>query len=88
MKRTTITLPDALSHALDREARRRRSSRSQVAREALSRHLGVGLSGKREIPFAAIGRSSDGRGGAELEDVLAEEWADAIEADSFDDRSR
>ncbi len=90
MKRTTISLPDELSAALDREAHRQRRSRSEIAREALRRHLGVEPGERRRLPFAAIGRSTraDGRGAAELEEILAEEWADHIEEDSFDRRDR
>ncbi len=88
MKRTTLSLTDELSAALDREAHRRRSSRSEIAREALRRHLGLDTDRKREIPFAAIGRSPSGRPAAELEEALAGEWADRIEEDSFDRRRR
>lgn len=88
MKRTTISLPDDLSLALDREARRRRRSRSEVAREALRQHLQVDTGLRRELPFAAVGHSESARPAAELEDELAEEWADYIERDSFSDRSR
>ena len=88
MRRTTISLSDDLGAALDREAHRRRSSRSEIAREALRRHLGLEQDRKREIPFAAIGRSAGGRPAAELEEALAEEWADRIEEDSFDGRGR
>jgi predicted transcriptional regulator len=40
MKRTTISLPDDLAAALGREAARRRTSVSQVAREAIEARLG------------------------------------------------
>lgn len=83
MKRTTISLPDDLGSALEREARRRNSSQSEVARAALRQHLSIGTGEKREIPFAAVGRSSDHRGAAAMEEILAEEWADHIEEDSF-----
>ena len=57
MKRTTISLPDELAQVLEREARRRHSSVSQVARDALTGHLGLEQSGPRKLPFAALGRS-------------------------------
>lgn len=60
MKRTTISLPDELAAALEREAGRRRVSVSQVAREALEARLGWSASVPRDLPFAAIGASTDG----------------------------
>src|SRR5579884_1835150 len=39
MKRTTVTIPDELAAALEREARRRRVPVSQITREALAAHL-------------------------------------------------
>lgn len=64
MKRTTISLDDGLAFALEREARRRGASVSEVTRAALKEHLG----------FAAIGRSTDGRSVADGgdEQMLAE----------------
>lgn len=88
MMRTTIILPDDLGAALDREAERRRESRSEIVREALRRHLQFGTGQRRRIPFAAIGSSNDGRTAAELEDVLVEEWLDHIMDDSFGGRGR
>jgi predicted transcriptional regulator len=58
MRRTTISLPDELADALVREARRRSSSASAIARDALSEYLAVGRSDERRgLPFAAVGRS-------------------------------
>jgi predicted transcriptional regulator len=72
MTRTSITLPDDLACALRREARRRHTSVSAIAREALSARLGFGGEGSREVPFAALGRSSDGRNAREADEILAE----------------
>jgi predicted transcriptional regulator len=72
MTRTTITLPDDLASALKREARRRHTSVSAVAREALTERLGLRAEGPREVPFAALGRSTDGRTARESDRVLAE----------------
>jgi predicted transcriptional regulator len=73
MKRTTISLPDELATALQREARRRRVSVSEVARQALSEHLG--LDGrKRHLPFVALGRSGYSDTAERMEEILAEEW--------------
>ncbi len=71
MTRTTLSLPDDLAFALKREARRRHTSVSAVAREALTERFGLGV-GKREVPFAALGRSTDGRIARESDQVLAE----------------
>jgi predicted transcriptional regulator len=72
MNRTSLSLPDDVAFALKREARRRHTSVSAVAREALAERFGVGGTGPREVPFAAIGRSSDGRGAREAEEMLAD----------------
>lgn len=76
MKRTTISLPDDLAAALDREARRRRVPVSQVAREALEVSLSRPTSGRRELPFAALGRSGHHSTARDLEQILDAEWTD------------
>jgi predicted transcriptional regulator len=76
MKRTTISLPDDLSAALEREARRRRIPVSQVAREALEVRLGIGQSERRPIPFAALGRSGHHTTARDVEEILTAEWSD------------
>jgi predicted transcriptional regulator len=86
MRRTTISLPDDVAAALEREARRRRMPVSQVAREAIETRLGWNEEGPREIPFAGIGGSGDGELtnlAAESEDYLREHWADDIYRDAF-----
>jgi len=88
MMRTTITLPADLATALDREAHRRRRSRSEIVREALRQHLRLTPGGRRELPFAAVGSSGGGRGAAELEELLEEAWADHIEEDALGGRDR
>lgn len=86
MQRTTLSLPDELMGRLRREARRRESSVSDVAREALREHFG--LDGKRRrIGFAAIGRSGHTDTAERAEEVLAE-MADEIEEDAFGGRRR
>ena len=75
MKRTTISLPDELAHALEREARRRALPASAIARDALSDYLGVGRAGEqRELPFAAVGRSGQKTTGRDMEQLLEREW--------------
>jgi hypothetical protein len=74
MKRTTVSLPDDLAQALEREAGRRQTSVSAVAREALSDHLGFGAGGPRELPFGALGRSGHHTTGRDMEQLLESEW--------------
>ena len=57
MKRTTISLPDELAMVLQREARRRDTSISDIAREALAAHLGVDGGRRPEFGFVGLGRS-------------------------------
>jgi len=73
MKRTTISLPDDLAAALEREARRRRLPVSQVAREGIEAHLGR-HAGARRIPFAAIGRSGHRDTAVKVDEILEAEW--------------
>ena len=74
MKRTTVSLPDDLALALEREARRRRSSASEVTRTALIAHLGIEESRPRELGFAALGHSGRRRTARDMESLLEEEW--------------
>lgn len=76
MKRTSLTLPDDLATALEREARRRGTTVSAVARDALASHLGLGQDGPRPLGFAALGRSEHRSTGRDMEELLAEEWRD------------
>jgi predicted transcriptional regulator len=82
MNRTTLSLPDDVAFALKREARRRHTSVSAVAREALAERFGIGDAGPRKVPFAALGRSTDGRTAAESDEVLTEVYEEA-ERDAF-----
>jgi predicted transcriptional regulator len=75
MRRTTISIPDDLAAALKREARRRRIPVSQVAREVLEARLGRTASGRRTLPFAALGRSGHHSTARDLEEILEVEWA-------------
>jgi predicted transcriptional regulator len=74
MKRTTLSLPDELAAALQREAARRRVSVSRVAREAIEARLGR-TGTPREIPFAALGRSGYHNTARDVDEILAAEWA-------------
>ena len=77
MKRTTVSLPEELASALEREARRRRLSVSEVTREALSAHLGLVDGARRRLPFAALGASGHRTTARDLEEILAAEWTRA-----------
>ena len=77
MKRTTVTLPDELAAALDREARRRRLSVSHITRDALAAHLGFVSDSPRRIPFAALGASGHRTTARDLEEIVASEWTRA-----------
>lgn len=89
MKRTTISLPEDLAAALEREARRRRVPVSQVAREAIETKLGWN-DDNRYIDLIGMFDSSgiELPGGVSLSeyidgDEFKKEWADAIERDAF-----
>ncbi|MGH2956591.1 MAG: ribbon-helix-helix domain-containing protein [Solirubrobacterales bacterium] len=74
MHRTTLSLPDQLAALLRREAKRRDSSVSEVAREALSEHFGLTGSGSREIPFAGVGAGRGRHTARDMEALLDREW--------------
>lgn len=74
MKRTTLSLPDDLAQALAREARRRSTSASAIARDALARHLHLVPGEARPLPFAALGHSGHRTTGRDMEQLLAREW--------------
>ncbi|MFI4990553.1 MAG: CopG family transcriptional regulator [Solirubrobacterales bacterium] len=76
MKRTTISFPDELAQALDREARRSHTSASEVARTALTRHLGLAPGEARELLFAELGRSGRRTTARDMEQLLGQEWDD------------
>ncbi len=87
MTRITLSLPDDFAAALRREARRRHTSVSAVAREALGERLHLNADQPREVPFAALGRSSDGRNARESDEILAE-IIDEAYRDAFSGRRR
>lgn len=85
MKRTTISLPDDLAAALEREAGRRRVSVSQVAREAIEARLGWDQE-ERDIPFIGLFDSGQRHGSLSEyidSDDFRKEYADWIERDAF-----
>jgi hypothetical protein len=74
MQRTTLSLPDDVVVALKREARRRDTSVSEIAREALIKHFGLAEDGPRKLPFVALGRSGFHDTSERIEEILDEEW--------------
>ena len=73
MRRTTISIPEELALAAEREARRRSTSVSEVAREALAAHLGL-AGERRPLPFANLGRSGSRDTARRMEELMAREW--------------
>jgi predicted transcriptional regulator len=88
MTRITLSLPDDFASALKREARRRHTSVSAVAREALSERLGLGGEQEREVPFAAIVSDADPTHAAARMDEGLAEIADETLAGIFERRDR
>jgi predicted transcriptional regulator len=87
MTRITLSLPDDFASALRREARRRHTSVSAVAREALGERLGL-AGAKREVPFAAIVSDDDpSHAAARIEESL-DDVIEEAERDAFGSRSR
>jgi predicted transcriptional regulator len=76
MKRTSISLPDDLAQALEREAQRQHASVSEVARAALAQHLGLIEGSPRELAFAELGRSGRRTTARDMEQLLEQEWDD------------
>lgn len=74
MKRTTISLPDDLAAALEREAARRRVPVSRIAREAIEARLGWTADGPRDLPFIGLGRSGYTNTSEDIEELLKVEW--------------
>jgi hypothetical protein len=73
MRRTTISIPEELAVAAAREARRRSTSVSEVARDALAAHLGM-TGAPCPLPFANLGRSGTHDTASRMNELLAEEW--------------
>jgi hypothetical protein len=74
MKRITISVPEELAASLLREARRSHVPVSQIAREALDVRLGKTSSGRREVPFASLGKSGYSDTSENIDAILAAEW--------------
>ena len=77
MKRTTITLPDKLAALLEREARRRETSVSEITRRAVGAYFHIDPSVERDIPFADLGASGHTTTARDHEEILREAWGRA-----------
>ena len=77
MKRTTISLPDELALLLERAARQRGTSISEVARQAVQAYLGQTDEGPRRLPIAGLGSSGHRTTARDIEEILGNEWDDA-----------
>lgn len=76
MTRTTVSLPDDLATLLAREARRRETSVSAIVRRAVESFLGSAAE-RRDLPFAAVGRSGRRHTARNAEKILTAEWGHA-----------
>jgi predicted transcriptional regulator len=74
MKRTTISLPDDLAAAVERAARQRHLTVSELSRQALRAHLGLVGDTPRRLAFADLGRSGQANVSQDMEDLLRTEW--------------
>lgn len=84
MRRTTISLPDDVAAALEREAGRHRVSVSQVAREAIEARLGWTVDRPRDLPFIGIAESQGDQTdhATHLDEYLDEHWVADIGRDA------
>ena len=81
MKRATITLPDDLAEMVDREARRRQTSFSEVVRQFITEGLAGTEKKPREIPWAGLFHDPDMVPAERMDEELAGHWADDLDRD-------
>ena len=81
MKRATITLPEELADLVDREARRRQTSFSEVVRLFIVQGLSGSKEKPREIPWAGLFHDPAMIPAEKLDEKLAARWADDIDRD-------
>lgn len=73
MKRITISLPDDLAARVEREARRNRTSVSEVVRRGLAHQLDpANEEGKRRVPFAGLFASGHTDTSERVDEILAQ----------------
>jgi predicted transcriptional regulator len=73
----TVHVPDELAGRLQAAAEARQLSAEQMALEAIE----AALPARRRLSFSGVGRSSDGRGGAQADELIAEHFAGKTAAD-------
>ena len=73
MRRTTVKLPDDLDARLRHEAARRGVTVSELTREAIASHLGVGP--RRRLLAAGAGRGGRSDVAERIEEILRAELA-------------
>ena len=71
MKRTTVKLPDDVDAVLRREAARRGVTLSDLTREAIESHLGIGK--RRRLLAAGAGHSGETDISERIEEILRQE---------------
>jgi hypothetical protein len=81
VKRTTISLPDDLAELAQSEARRRGTSVSAVVRGLIEQELAPPKEGPRSVPWIGLFDDPGAPSGADLEEYLADHWADDIDRD-------
>lgn len=79
MKRKVLVLPEELCERLEREANRRKTSVSEVARECLDRSLlppsdAPEMQGMRHVGFAGVGASGFTDTAERFEEIFEELW--------------
>ena len=73
MKRITISLPDELAARVEREARRNRTSVSDVVRRGLTNQFGpASEEGKRRVPIAGLFSSGHTDTSERVDEILAQ----------------
>lgn len=81
MRRTTVTLPDEIADLLDSEARRRRTTVSEVVRQLIVQGFSNAQERPRPIPWAGLFHDPAMIPGEQLDRELQEKWADEIDRD-------
>jgi len=71
MRRTTVKIPDELDERLRHEAARRGMTISELTREALAAHLGVGE--RRRLGAAGAGHSGQADVSERIEEILRDD---------------
>lgn len=81
MERLTVTIESQAAAKLRREARRRHISVSELVRERIRGGGEHKANGKRAIPWAGVGASSNSDLAIEMDRELARTWPDDLKRD-------